>query len=451
MKTVITYGTFDLFHTGHQRLLERAKKLGDKLIVGVTSDLYDQARGKLNVQQSCDERIENVKRCGLADEIIIEHEEGQKAQDIEKYGVDVFAIGSDWQGQFDYLKGLCEVVYLERTKGVSSTDIRKKLIPIIRIGIVGSGRITGRFVAESKFVSGLDVVSVYDRDKKKASEFASRYEISGAYSDYGHMLTSVDAVYIAVSHHVHYEYAKKALEQGKHVLCEKPLTLSKQEAQELFDLAQQQGCVLMEAVKTAYAPGFCQMLGLVKNGVIGHVMSVDAAFTKHVTDVTLREYDPTQAGGALTELGTYPLMAITKLLGTQPQEVTFLSARHNSIGVDIFTRTQFVYKNAIATATAAIGAKREGDLCITGSKGYIYVPAPWWKTEYFEVRYEDSRRNRKYYTKFEEDGLRYEIAAFLRRINKNELSQYYLTPEESVFMAGIIEKFRANQGVTTLG
>ena len=442
MKTVITYGTFDLFHSGHYRLLERAKKLGDFLIVGVTSDLYDQTRGKLNVQQTLEERIDNVRRTGLADKIIVEAEEGQKIEDIQRYNVDVFAIGSDWTGKFDYIKEYCEVVYLERTKGISSTDIRKKLLPTIRLGIVGHGRIAGRLIHESKFVSGIDVIAVYGRDVNKASNFAAKYEISKAYSDYDSMLSTVDAVYVAVPHHLHYTFTLKALKKGKHVLCEKPLSLTSKQAKELYQLAADRKCVLVEAIKTAYAPGFSLLLGTAKSGVIGNVLAVDAAFTKIITDKTLREYDSEQAGGALTELGTYPLLAITKLLGTQPLNVSFFSIRSEEHKVDTFTRAHFIYKGANATATVGIEAKREGDLCITGSKGYIYVPAPWWKTEYFEVRFEDSSRNRKYFTKFEEDGLRYEIAAFIKRINGCEPSQHHLSAEESIFIASIIEQFR---------
>ena len=116
MKKVITYGTFDLLHHGHINLLKRAKELGDYLIVGVTGEAYDKRRGKLNVQRSTIERIEDVRSTGLADEIIIEEYEGQKIDDIQKYGIDIFAIGSDWKEKFDYLNEFCQVVYLERTK-----------------------------------------------------------------------------------------------------------------------------------------------------------------------------------------------------------------------------------------------------------------------------------------------------------------------------------------------
>ena len=126
MKKVITYGTYDLLHFGHIRLLERAKALGDYLVVGVTSDGFDKIRGKINVQQSLMERIEAVKATGIADEIIVEEYEGQKIDDIRRLGIDIFTVGSDWVGYFDYLKEYCEVVYLDRTKGISSTEIRQK-------------------------------------------------------------------------------------------------------------------------------------------------------------------------------------------------------------------------------------------------------------------------------------------------------------------------------------
>ena len=104
MKKVITYGSFDLFHEGHYNLLKRAKELGDYLIVGITTEQFDESRGKLNIVDSLIDRIEHVKETGFADLIIIEDHLGQKVEDIQKYGVDIFTLGSDWEGKYDYLK-----------------------------------------------------------------------------------------------------------------------------------------------------------------------------------------------------------------------------------------------------------------------------------------------------------------------------------------------------------
>ena len=126
-KVVITYGTFDLLHQGHINLLRRAKSLGDYLIVGVTSTEYDLQRGKRNVIQSLEERIENVRRTGYADKIIVERNKWQKVYDIMRYNVDIFTVGSDWEGKFDYLREYCQVLYLPRTEGISSSFIRKQM------------------------------------------------------------------------------------------------------------------------------------------------------------------------------------------------------------------------------------------------------------------------------------------------------------------------------------
>ena len=110
MVKVITYGTYDLLHEGHIRLLKRAKALGNYLIVGVTGDGFDLTRGKINVRQSLMERVEAVKATGLADQIIVEEYEGQKIDDIKRYEADIFTVGSDWKGKFDYLNDFCKVV-----------------------------------------------------------------------------------------------------------------------------------------------------------------------------------------------------------------------------------------------------------------------------------------------------------------------------------------------------
>ena len=175
MKKVITYGTYDLLHQGHINLLQRAKALGDYLIVGVTNDNFDRERGKLNVVNNVLERVEAVKATGLADKIIIEDYFGQKIDDIQKYDIDIFAIGSDWKGEFDYLKEFCEVVYLPRTEGISSTMLRGEKQNITRIGIVGCGLIAKRFVPEAAFVSGVEITGVYDIDNNIGNNFAKSF------------------------------------------------------------------------------------------------------------------------------------------------------------------------------------------------------------------------------------------------------------------------------------
>ena len=169
MIKVITYGTFDLLHYGHIRLLERAKALGDYLIVGVTADGFDQARGKINVQQSLMERIEAIKATGLADEIVIEEYEGQKIDDIRRLGVDIFTVGSDWVGHFDYLNEYCKVIYLDRTQGVSSSELRAEKRDL-RIGLVGESAILNKFASECHYVNGITITGICTQNDSDLSQ-----------------------------------------------------------------------------------------------------------------------------------------------------------------------------------------------------------------------------------------------------------------------------------------
>lgn len=438
MKKVITYGTYDLLHDGHINLLRRAKELGDYLIVGVTSDTFDIGRGKLNVRNNVLERVEAVRKTGYADEIVIEDYVGQKIDDIQKYEVDIFAIGSDWVGKFDYLNEYCKVVYLPRTEGISSTMLREQSQDILRLGIIGTGRIAKRFVPESKVVNGVQVTSVYDTDAGSATEFAQRFEIE-AYSDsLDEFLGSVDAVYIASPHLTHYPYAKAALHAQKHVLCEVPFVLSKAEAEELYDYADNHGLVLLEANKTAFCPSFNHIVTLVKSGVIGDVVDIKSSLSKMVSAPT-RELDATQAGGAMNEHASITLLPIIKILGLEYSSIDFHSKVEN--GVDIYTKVVVNYPHATSSATLGIGVKTEGNLVISGTKGYIYVPAPWWLTSFFEVRYEDQTKNKKYFYSYDGEGLRYEIREFISMILSARKSSYKLRSVESILTAEIIEKY----------
>ena len=441
MVKVITYGTYDLLHQGHINLLKRAKELGDYLIVGVTNDNYDRDRGKLNVRNNVLERVEAVKATGLADQIIIEDYVGQKIDDIQKYDVDIFAIGSDWEGKFDYLNEFCKVVYLPRTEGISSTMLRAESERVVRIGVVGCGRIAERFVPESVYVDSAEIAGVCDVDSGRAGEFAQRHGGLCVYDTFEHMLDDVDAVYVATPHLYHYQQVKQALERGIHVLCETPLVLNEGQARELYSLAEKKSLVLIEANKTAFCPAFNHLVTLIKSGLIGDVVGVDASESKLWGDDKLkRELDPSQAGGSLFEMGSYPLLPIIRLLGTDYENINIYS-RMNEDDVDIYTRGIMRFKSAVASFQLGLGVKTEGNLVVSGTKGYAYVPSPWWKTDYFELRYEDQNRNKKYFYSWNEPGLRYEIREFVSCIVNGRIISSRLTPKESICMAGIMEQF----------
>ena len=270
MKKVITYGTFDLLHHGHVNLLRRAKELGDYLIVGVTSSDFDKNRGKINVKQSLMDRIEAVKALGIADEVIPEEYYGQKIDDIRNYDVDIFAIGSDWRGHFDYLNEYCEVVYLDRTEGISSTQLREGGHHIA-LGIVGASRDIAKFIDECKYVSGVDVVGAFpDSDE---------FDLAGKTALFGSLeklIEASDALYVANAPERRFATAKAGLEAGKDVLSESPVALAASEAEALFAVADERGLVFHEAVKTAYALAFSRLTLLVKSGMIGSPVSVRA-------------------------------------------------------------------------------------------------------------------------------------------------------------------------------
>ncbi len=419
MKRVITYGTFDLFHEGHLRLLERAKKLGDYLIVGVTTDNYDVTRGKLNVRQSAVERVQAVKDTGLADEIILEDYEGQKIDDVQRYNIDVFVIGSDWTGQFDYLNEYCDVVYLERTKGISSTLLRENG-QFIRMGILGTGEMVRKFVNEARYVSGVGIQGICIENEQYDSDFVFDYQ---KYTNYDEMLGQVDAVYILSSPRKRAQRVREALQCGCHVMCESPIALNREDVRELYECADQNEKILFEALKTGYYRAFGRLVTLIKSGAIGIVKAIDVSCTsmKPANEWT---YNKKESGGSMTDWGPFAMLPMFKILGCNYKKSMFVSHFDEENGTDSFTDFMLLYDNAIAHGKVGYGVKTEGNLVISGTKAYIYVPSPWWKLEYFEIRYEDFNNNRRHFYKIEGEGIRYELAEFLKIIRTGEKNTY---------------------------
>ncbi len=536
-KVVITYGTYDLLHFGHVALLERARALGDYLIVGVTSDAFDRDRGKLNVHQSLADRLQAVMATGLVDEVVVEEYQGQKISDIKKYGVDIFAIGSDWEGKFDYLNNYCQVVYLPRTEGVeeyqgqkisdikkygvdifaigsdwegkfdylnnycqvvylprtegvSSTELRAERVKPVALGCIGTGYLIDRFVDECSHVAGIDVAAIWPARPETGVPAAESLES---------MLACVDAVYICASIERHREYIEAALRANCHVLCESPLFLNSRDMEELYGLADERGLVLMEALKTRYFPAFDHLKLMLESGVVGEVKDIDASFS-HVFDEldksdayqgsfydmasyiclpaklmlesgvvgevkdidasfshVFDELDKSDAyQGSFYDMASYICLPAISFLGPDYDDAQFVCSFEGDFCV--WTKCNLLYPHASATLkvgrgikTEGRGIKTEGDMVITGTKGYVYVPAPWWKVDYFELRGEDLRNTKKYYYECVGQGQRYEAFEFVRLIGQKPEERIPLhTREEVAAVTRLVERF--DQGdVATLG
>ncbi len=437
MTKVITYGTYDLLHFGHINLLKNAKELGDYLIVGVTSDEFDRSRGKLDVVQSLAERVAAVEATGLADQIIVEEYQGQKISDIQKYNVDIFTVGSDWVGHFDYLNRYCKVVYLPRTEGVSSTELREKEKTQINLGIIGTRNPSQRVIREAYAVHGIKVAGIAGEDQKLVEKIADACQVPCFDRDRERLYQDCDAVYIKDRIDLHAELIWDALRHGKHVLCECPIFLNCREAEECYQYAKEHNLVLMEAIKTRYFPGYRHMILLIESGIIGKIKDIEVTFSQKLPGVEYGSLDKYESG--LFDLGGYLFLPIVQLLGRDIEKTYVFSNKENEF--DVFVKGILKYRDAIATFCAGTGVKSEGQMIITGTEGYIYVPAPWWKTDYFEIRYEDLRDTKKYFWQYEGEGFRYEIMDFLHRINDQEYREEYYAEKDSMVITRILEDF----------
>lgn len=440
MIKVITYGSFDLLHHGHIRLLERAKALGDYLIVGVTSDDYDKSRGKINLHQSLMERVEAVKATGIPDEIVIEEYEGQKIDDIRRNNVDIFTVGSDWVGYFDYLNDYCKVIYLPRTEGVSSSEIRGKNRSV-RLGLVGDAHFLNKVWKESKTVNGIKVKSLCSK-KPEVIEGISKEEISLITDDFDAFLSSVDAVYIRSFPKDHYLQIRQSLEAGKHVLCESPMTLSRSQSEELISLAKEKNLILMEAIKTAYSTAYARLLLLIKAGKIGNIISVDSTCT------SIRNADEKGEWSSIHEWGPTALLPILQIYGSGYRQCR-MTSQFRDEEHDNFSKIDFTFDHGVASVKVGDSYKAEGDLVISGSKGYIYVPAPWWKTDYFEVRYENQTENKRYFYQLDGEGIRYELVSFSRAIERGGFVPE-ISRDITLQISEIMEQFEKRENMSII-
>lgn len=228
------------------------------------------------------------------------------------------------------------------------------------------------------------------------------------------------------------------------VLCESPITLNSNEYDELLGLAKRKSLQLMDSIKTAYSTAsYNRMLVLAKGGKIGDIVSVDSICTS-LSDLEIKTKRGTSLDvvwNSICAWGPTAMLPIFQLLGVEyasKQITSHLIADH----FDSFTKIAFVYPHAVASLKVGKGAKSEGELIISGTKGYIYVPAPWWKTDYFEIRYENPSDNRRYFYQLDGEGIRYELVSFLKAIQGSRVYSY-VSSNVSMAIVKLIEDYFA--------
>lgn len=431
MRKVITYGTFDLFHQGHYNILKRAKDCGDYLIVGVTGENYDAERGKLSVQDSLSKRIENVKKTGFADQIIVEEYLGQKISDILKYNVDVLVVGSDWKGKFDHLRKYCEVIYLERTKDISSSLLRENILNIYKFGIVSDTLYDNEAVIESKSVSGIHVECVFSEDPDLAKKFAEKYELDKGYNNYDEFLNNVDIVYIKILQDKRADFVRRALKQKKHVVCDVPETLDVEESKELAALAKENGVVLLDNMSTMYLQSFNQLSWITRGNLIGDIVSIKLSISKD----TFNSIDDK----SIMDVAYYPICVVIKLLGDQYKNCRCKIIRDADDKI-LYSMITLDYENTIALIELGMDLSVEDGTLITGTEGMIFIPDDWWNLGYFKMKGKSENKFKRYSYNFDGNGFRYMLQFLLQMIKNETVSVPGITNEESTAILSVLNQ-----------
>lgn len=317
---------------------------------------------------------------------------------------------------------------------ISRESLLKQGEGYIKIGVIGTGSIASRFADEVAHVQRTYIYSAYSPDEKELDRYCDKFGITNDCKNVEELIENVDAVYIASPYLTHYQYAKMALMAGRHVLCETPFTQTYKETQELYQLAERKGLVLVLAWKTAFCPSFVQILYNIRQGVIGEVVEMTATTTTLLKDGVTTTYNNER----IAENAIYGLLASLKVLGSEFKRVA------NFVKTDeerqLYNDITIEYEDSIAHVKAGTGVKSESSMVVSGTRGYIYVPAPWWMPAYFEIRFENQNTNKKLYFPYEESGLRYEIQYFIDRIHLKPTDEF-VTKEETLLLARMAEKY----------
>lgn len=318
----------------------------------------------------------------------------------------------------------------------------------LRWGILATGGIASAFAADLR-TAGLNLVAVGSRSQASADAFAAKFDIPHAHASYEALVNDpdVDIVYVSTPHPMHHSAAKLVLEHGKHVLVEKPFTVTRAEAADLQRIAQERGLLAMEAMWTRYLPHMIRIREIVDSGVLGEIRAVTADHTQKISDDPAHRLNALElGGGALLDLGIYPISFIWDILGA-PETVT-ATARLGDTGADTEVAAVMTHAGgAISTALMSSRAAGPNTAAIIGTDARIEIDRVWYCPTSFRVVAPDGEVRESYESHVEGRGMQYQAFA-AERLVRDGIPQGDILPiAESVAIMGTLDEIRAQIGV----
>lgn len=317
----------------------------------------------------------------------------------------------------------------------------------IKWGIIGLGNIANQFATDLLLVNDAVLAAVASRDLVKADEFAKKYNSLKAYDSYDSLFADkeVDIVYIATPHDSHAALTIKALENGKHVLCEKPMALSYKDAQRMIEASQKHNKFFMEAFWTRFIPAVQEVLSKVNDGIIGEIKYINADFAFRADERDGgRLFDKNQGGGALYDIGVYPLFLSYIFLGI-PKKVTAQSINHIE-GIDLQTSMILQYEAAQSVLHASIVSESHMKAFINGTNGRIELNSPWFAADGYTI-FKDEQES-AYSLPALGKGYTHEIIECQNCIQNNQIESKLWSHQNSLDLSKIVEEIKIQIGLT---
>ena len=310
----------------------------------------------------------------------------------------------------------------------------------INWAIVGTGNIARSFAHDFAYTTGGKILAVGSRNLNRARAFCDAFAIEDAYGSYAEIFEDnrIDVVYIATPHHLHFQIAADAMNAGKAVLCEKPITTNVGDCHKLMEISRSTGCYLMEAMWMYFLPPIMKAKEWVATGIIGTVKNVKADFAfKPAYEPSGRLFNAALAGGALLDIGIYPIALAQLMLTEFPEKISVISHKANT-GVDMDETMVFEYKNdAVANLTASLAYQMPCDALIVGDEGYIHIP------DFFKAKECALYRNDVLIERFQDHrkavGYNFEIEAVQRDLSQSRKASEIMPQETSLMLQKIMD------------